>query len=161
MLSKMASNTIFWVFGMTQLRIESQFPWPLANTLPIRPNIISKNYGIQSKTLFLITGMYLSNSSSHGWMWHKVSFLDGFRCWIWSLYYMMYLCYVEQMHIVYLFIHKMHLLNMSKCTWWMCWIGVNTHEVFIKYEQIVEYVQIHMMYSLNMRKYTFLFVKYE
>ena len=32
---KVASNTICWVFGMTQPGIEPRSPWPLANTLTI------------------------------------------------------------------------------------------------------------------------------
>ena len=37
MLSKNASSTIFWVFGMTQPGIEPRSPGPLANTLTIMP----------------------------------------------------------------------------------------------------------------------------
>ena len=37
MLSKAASSTIFWVFGMTRPRIEPWSPGSLANTLLIRP----------------------------------------------------------------------------------------------------------------------------
>ena len=37
MLSKAASNTIFWVFGMTRPGIEPRSPGSLVNTLPIRP----------------------------------------------------------------------------------------------------------------------------
>ena len=37
MLSKEASSTIFWVFGMTQPGIEPRSPGPLANTLTIMP----------------------------------------------------------------------------------------------------------------------------
>ena len=37
MLSKAASSTIFWVFGMTRHGIEPWSPGPLANTLLIRP----------------------------------------------------------------------------------------------------------------------------
>ena len=37
MLSKVASSTIFWVFGMTQLGIKLRSPRPLANTLTILP----------------------------------------------------------------------------------------------------------------------------
>ena len=33
----------FWVFGMTRPRIEPRSPGPLANTLLIRPNQLSKN----------------------------------------------------------------------------------------------------------------------
>ena len=36
-LRKKASSSIFWVFGMTQRRIEPRCPGPLANTLLIRP----------------------------------------------------------------------------------------------------------------------------
>ena len=36
-LSKVASTTMFWVFGMTRPRIELQFPGLLTNTLLIRP----------------------------------------------------------------------------------------------------------------------------
>ena len=36
-LSKGASSTIFWVFGMTWHKIESQSPRPLVNTLLTRP----------------------------------------------------------------------------------------------------------------------------
>ena len=37
MLSKAASSTIFWIFGMTWPGIELRSPGPLANTLLIRP----------------------------------------------------------------------------------------------------------------------------
>ena len=37
MLSKEASSTIIWVFGMIQPRIKPWSPWPLTNTLLIRP----------------------------------------------------------------------------------------------------------------------------
>ena len=37
MLSKEASSTIFWVFGMTRPGIEPRSPGPLANTLTARP----------------------------------------------------------------------------------------------------------------------------
>ena len=37
MLSKEASSTIFWVFGMTRPGIEPRSPGPLANTLTPRP----------------------------------------------------------------------------------------------------------------------------
>ena len=37
MLSKAASRTIFWVFGMIRPGIEPQSPGPLVNTLLIRP----------------------------------------------------------------------------------------------------------------------------
>ena len=37
MLSKEASSTIFWVFGMSWPGIEVSSPRPLANTLAIRP----------------------------------------------------------------------------------------------------------------------------
>ena len=37
MLSKEASHTIFWAFGMTQPEIEPQSSEPLANTLPTLP----------------------------------------------------------------------------------------------------------------------------
>ena len=37
MLSKAASSTIFWVFGMTWPGMEPWSPGPLANTLLIRP----------------------------------------------------------------------------------------------------------------------------
>ena len=37
MLSKEASSTIFWVFGMTQPGIEPRFPGPLANSLTVMP----------------------------------------------------------------------------------------------------------------------------
>ena len=36
-LSKVASSTIFWVFGMTWPGIEPRSPAPLANILHIRP----------------------------------------------------------------------------------------------------------------------------
>ena len=36
-LSKEVSITIFWVFGMTRPGIEPRSPWPLANTLLIKP----------------------------------------------------------------------------------------------------------------------------
>ena len=36
-LSKEASSTIFWVFGMTRPGIEPRSPGPLANTLTIMP----------------------------------------------------------------------------------------------------------------------------
>ena len=39
MLSKVASSTIFWVFGMTWPGIEPRSPRPLANTLLIKPMI--------------------------------------------------------------------------------------------------------------------------
>ena len=38
MLSKAASSTIFWVFGMTRPEIELWSPRPLTNTQLIRPN---------------------------------------------------------------------------------------------------------------------------
>ena len=37
MLSKAASSTVFWVFGMTRPGIEPRSPGPLVNTLLIRP----------------------------------------------------------------------------------------------------------------------------
>ena len=37
MLSKIASSTIFWVFGMTRPEIEHKSPGSLANTLTIMP----------------------------------------------------------------------------------------------------------------------------
>ena len=37
MLSKDASSTIFWVFGMTRPGIEPRSPGPMANTLAARP----------------------------------------------------------------------------------------------------------------------------
>ncbi len=42
MLSKAASNIIFWVFGMTQPGIEPRSPRPLANTLNIMPTPLKK-----------------------------------------------------------------------------------------------------------------------
>ena len=40
MLSKVASSTIFWVFGMTLHGIEPWSPGPLVNTLLIRPKCV-------------------------------------------------------------------------------------------------------------------------
>ena len=43
-LIKEVSSTIFNVFGMTRPGIEPRSPGPLANTLPIRPKTISKDF---------------------------------------------------------------------------------------------------------------------
>ena len=43
-LSKAASSTIFWVFGMTRPGIERQSPGPLTSTLLIRP--IPRSYNV-------------------------------------------------------------------------------------------------------------------
>ena len=50
MLSKVASSTIFWVFGMTRPGIELQSPRPLMNTLFIRPMA----YRMSLMNLFLL-----------------------------------------------------------------------------------------------------------
>ena len=54
MLSKEASRSIFWVFSMTQLGIELQFPGPLANTPAIVP-IGHSSYTKDLKKWYLIT----------------------------------------------------------------------------------------------------------
>ena len=44
MLSKVASSTIFLVFGMTRPGIEPRSPRPLANTLLVRPGKWNNDY---------------------------------------------------------------------------------------------------------------------
>ena len=59
MLSKAAPSTIFWVFGMTRPGIESKSPGLLANTLLIRPKLVSisclfvLSYETQSTKLYM------------------------------------------------------------------------------------------------------------
>ena len=51
-LSKVASSTIFWVFGMTQTGIEPRSPGSLANNLTLTPlfrqQLINHNYSVWS-----------------------------------------------------------------------------------------------------------------
>ena len=68
MLSKAASSTIFWVFGMTWPGIELQPLEPLVNPLLIRP-MDWKIYIIKSKLSKLQIGIYHSLHTSR--MWHK------------------------------------------------------------------------------------------
>ena len=58
MLSKVASSTIFWVFGMTQLRIDPQSSGPLTKTLLIRP-MVCLYY-----VLIVLIGIYIAETWS-------------------------------------------------------------------------------------------------
>ena len=62
-LSKAASSTIFWVFGITRPGIEPWSPSPLAN-----------KYSTQNIRLTNLKGLYLLNLSTVSRMWYKVSF---------------------------------------------------------------------------------------
>ena len=69
MLSKEASSTIFWVFGMTRPGIERRSPGPLANTLTIESpsTMVGQLFSLNPSLSFLTRQQVLQTIFSSCW----------------------------------------------------------------------------------------------
>ena len=81
MLSKEASSTIFWVFGMTRPGIEPRSPEPLANTLTARPMSVffffSYHYALPNST-----SLKLSHGLIFQWLYFNLIYRHNSKRWV-------------------------------------------------------------------------------